>query len=104
MRATGSQTIILENVFVRDDAISLRRPRGRFHPAWNVILTVAIPLIMSVYAGVAEAAAAIAIDQATKRQADPTVTYLLGEMTNELTTAQLPLTTWFASPMTSIFR
>ena len=91
MRATGSQTIILENVFVRDDAISLRRPRGRFHPAWNVILTVAIPLIMSVYAGVAEAAAAIAIDQATKRQADPTVTYLLGEMTNELTTAQLAI-------------
>src|SRR5262249_7051515 len=32
MRATGSQTIILDNVFVPDDAITLRR-RGRFHPA-----------------------------------------------------------------------
>jgi alkylation response protein AidB-like acyl-CoA dehydrogenase len=91
MRATGSQTIILENVFVPDDAVSLRRPRGRFHPAWNVILTVAMPLIMSVYAGVAEAAAAIGTDLANKRQADPAVTYLLGELTNELTTARLAI-------------
>ncbi len=91
MRATGSQTIILDNVFVADDAIALRRPRGRFHPAWNVILTVALPLIMSVYAGVAEAAAAIGREQAGRRQADPAVPYLLGEMTNALTTAQLAI-------------
>ncbi len=89
MRATGSHTIILENVFVPDDAIALRRPRGRFHPAWNVILTVALPLIMSVYTGAAEAAAAIGREQARKRQGDPAVPYLLGELTNELTTAQL---------------
>jgi alkylation response protein AidB-like acyl-CoA dehydrogenase len=91
MRATGSQTIILDNVFVPDDAITLRRPRGRFHPAWNTILTVAIPLIMSVYTGVAEAAAAIGQQQASKRQGDPAVPYLLGELTNELTMAQLAL-------------
>ncbi|MGH6672975.1 MAG: acyl-CoA dehydrogenase family protein [Xanthobacteraceae bacterium] len=89
MRATGSQTIVLDNVFVPDDAVALRRPRGRFHPAWNVILTVAMPLIMSVYAGVAEAAAAIGVEQAGKRRSDPTVPYLLGELTNELTTVQL---------------
>ncbi|HVA40277.1 MAG TPA: acyl-CoA dehydrogenase family protein [Candidatus Binataceae bacterium] len=91
MRATGSHTIILEDVFVPDDAIALRRPRGRFHPAWNVILTVAMPLIMSVYAGVAEAAAAIGREQARKRQGDPAVCYLLGELTNELATAQLAM-------------
>jgi alkylation response protein AidB-like acyl-CoA dehydrogenase len=91
MRATGSHTINLDSVFVPDDAIALRRPRGRFHPAWNVILAVAMPLIMSVYAGVAEAAAAIGTDQANKRQDDPTVPYLLGELTNELTTAQLAM-------------
>jgi alkylation response protein AidB-like acyl-CoA dehydrogenase len=89
MRATGSQTIVLDNVFVPDDAIALRRPRGRFHPAWNVILTVALPLVMSVYAGVAEAAATIGMDQAGKRRGDPTIPYLLGELTNELTMAQL---------------
>jgi alkylation response protein AidB-like acyl-CoA dehydrogenase len=89
MRATGSQTIVLDNVFVPDDAIALRRPRGRFHPAWNVILTVALPLVMSVYAGVAEAAATIGMDQAGKRRGDPTIPYLLGELTNELTMTQL---------------
>ena len=91
MRSTGSQTVILDNVFVPDDAITLRRSRGRFHPAWNTILTVAMPLIMSVYTGVAEAAAAIGQQQASKRQSDPAVPYLLGELTNELTTAQLAL-------------
>lgn len=91
MRATGSHTIMLDNVFVPDDAIALRRPRGRFHPAWNVILTVALPLIMSVYAGVAEAAAVIGRQQARKRQGDPTVPYLLGELTNQLTTVQLAI-------------
>jgi alkylation response protein AidB-like acyl-CoA dehydrogenase len=89
MRATGSQTIILDNVFVPEDAVVLRRPRGRFHPAWNVILVAAIPLIMSVYAGVAEAAAAIGKEQANKRKGDPTVPYLLGELTNQLTIVQL---------------
>ena len=89
MRATGSQTIILENVFVPDDAIALRRPRGKFHPAWNVILTVAMPLIMSVYTGVAEAAADIATELARKRQNDPVLPYLLGELVNELTRVQL---------------
>jgi alkylation response protein AidB-like acyl-CoA dehydrogenase len=69
MRATGSQTIIFD-VFVPDDAVALKRPRGRFHPAWNVILTAAMPLIMSVYTGVAETAAAIGQEQAKKRQGD----------------------------------
>lgn len=89
MRATGSHTVSLDNVFVADDAIALRRPRGRFHPAWNVILTVAMPLIMSVYVGVAESAVAIAHDAAIKRRADPALPYLLGELANELTVAQL---------------
>lgn len=89
MRATGSRSIILDHVFVPDAAIALRRPRGRFHPAWNVILTVALPLIMSVYAGVAEAAARIGEAQARKRSNDPTAPYLIGELTNVLTTAQL---------------
>ena len=89
MRATDSHTVILDNVFVPDEAIVLRRPRGRFHPAWNVILTVAMPLIMSVYTGVAEAAAAIADDLAKKRGGDPTVPYVLGELTNRLTAVQL---------------
>ncbi len=64
---------------------------GRFHPAWNVILTVAMPLIMSVYTGVAEAAADIATAHAKKRHGDPIAPYLLGELTNALTTAQIAM-------------
>ena len=89
MRSTGSHTIILDKVFIPDAAVALRRPRGRFHPAWNVILTVALPLIMSVYTGVAEAAAAIGRERAGARSDDPTVPYLLGELENQLAIVQL---------------
>jgi alkylation response protein AidB-like acyl-CoA dehydrogenase len=91
MRATGSQTVLLERVFVPEEAVVLRRPRGQWHTAWNVILTVALPIIMSVYVGVAEQAAEIARAQGVKRMGDPAVAYLLGELTNLLTTAQLAL-------------
>ncbi len=89
MRATGSQTIRFDGVFVADEVIALRRPRGGFHPAYAVILTVALPLIMSAYVGVAEAAVNIAREKAAKRAGDPVTPYLVGEMLNLLTTAQL---------------
>jgi alkylation response protein AidB-like acyl-CoA dehydrogenase len=90
MRATGSHTVVLDGVFVPEEAVVLRRPRGRFHPAWNVILAAALPLIMSAYAGVAEAAAATARGQAKgRRGGDPTLPELLGELGNHLTAAQL---------------
>lgn len=57
--------------------------------AWNVILTVALPIIMSVYVGVAERAAEIGRAQAAKRMSDPPIAYLIGELTNLLTTARL---------------
>ncbi len=91
MRATGSHTVVLDDVFVPDEAVALRRPRGRFHPAWNVILTVALPLIMSVYTGVAEAAAAQARAQTRGRGDDPVMPYLLGELANHLTMAHLAM-------------
>src|SRR5689334_16160864 len=43
MRGTGSHTVILDNVFVPEQSITLRRPCGRYHNVWNVILTVALP-------------------------------------------------------------
>jgi alkylation response protein AidB-like acyl-CoA dehydrogenase len=89
MRATGSNTVVLDKVFVPEEAVALKRPRGRFPPAWNVILTVAMPLIMSVYVGVAEAAAALGREHAKKRKGDAVMPYLLGELTNHLTAAQL---------------
>jgi alkylation response protein AidB-like acyl-CoA dehydrogenase len=89
MRATGSQTLKFDNVFVPDAAIALRRPRGGFHPAFAIILGVALPLIMSAYTGVAEGAAKIARERAAGRQGDPVAPYLVGEMENLLTTVQI---------------
>lgn len=89
MRATGSQTVRFEDVFVPEEAVAMKRPLGRFHPAFNVIITVADPIVMSAYVGAAEAACEAARQPATKRKDDPVVPYLLGEMENRLTTAQL---------------
>jgi acyl-CoA dehydrogenase len=89
MRATGSSTVKLDEVFVPEEAVVLSRPRGPFHPAFAVIVTVALPLICSVYLGVAEAAAGIARARAKGRGDDPVTPFLVGEMENLLTTAEL---------------
>ncbi len=89
MRSSGSNTIIMERVFVPEEAVALRRPRGVYHPAYNVVLGVAMPLVMSAYLGVAEAAFALAKGQAGKKAADPVVHIGLGQLINHLTTAQL---------------
>lgn len=83
MRGTGSQTVCLERVFVPDDAISLRRPRGSWHPAWNVVLGVAVPLYMSAYAGIVDAAVAIARREMAKQRDVGFMPYLAGELENE---------------------
>lgn len=92
MRGTGSHSIKLERVFVPESAIVLRRPQGEFHPVWNVILSVAMPLIMSVYVGIAQKAARIAVDHAKKQKRLKSYTLsLIGAMQNELTSAEVHL-------------
>lgn len=88
MRATGSNSVKLDKVFVPEKSIAVRRPRGEFHVMWATILPVALPLIMSVYRGIAETARERACELA-KDSTDPVTPYLLGEMDNALTTAQL---------------
>ena len=89
MRGTGSHLVILEDVFVPDKAIALQRPADQFHPVWNTVLTVALPLIVSAYVGIAEAAAANARASAQGKTHDPARPYVLGEMENALTLTQI---------------
>jgi alkylation response protein AidB-like acyl-CoA dehydrogenase len=89
MRATGSDTLTFENVFVPEAAVSMKRPRGVWHPAFNVICIVAAPIFLSAYIGVAESAAVLAREGSRKRLTDPHLPYLLGEMENALATAQM---------------
>jgi alkylation response protein AidB-like acyl-CoA dehydrogenase len=88
MRATGSHTIVLDDVFVSDATVSLTRPADVWHPVWNTVMGVAPPLIMSVYVGVAEAAADLAVERAEKRSDLSLVVPLVGRMYNCLTSAQ----------------
>jgi alkylation response protein AidB-like acyl-CoA dehydrogenase len=89
MRATGSNDIRLDGVFVPDAAVGIRRPAGRWTQAFYVIYGIAFPLIYSVYLGVAEAARDLAVREAGRRRDDPAVQALVGEMDNELTAARL---------------
>jgi len=91
MRATGSHDISLEEVFVPDAAVALRRPSGKWHPLIHAVAMVALPVFNSVYVGVAEAARDLAIETAKGRRDDRIVQAHAGEMENELTSAQLAL-------------
>ena len=88
MRASGSHTVVLEDVFVPDAAVPLIRPAGQWHPVWSTVLGAAMPLIMSSYVGVAEAAARRALQLAHRRAERPDVALAVGRMVNRLTTAQ----------------
>jgi len=89
MRGTGSHTLMLEDVFIPDDAVALDRPSGQWHPVWNAVLTIAVPIYMSVYAGIAEKAAELT-RRALENKRDPHVESLVGEMENALVQATLP--------------
>jgi alkylation response protein AidB-like acyl-CoA dehydrogenase len=88
MRATGSDTIVLTDVFVPDTSVSLTRPAGQWHPVWSAVLGAAMPLIMSCYVGVAQEAAARAIGLAARRVDRPDTAPLVGRMLNRLTATQ----------------
>lgn len=88
MRATGSHDVTLENVFVADAAIVARRPRGVWHPIWDAILPIAMPIIVAAYTGLAEQAYGLIVEQAKKTTGQDT---LVGEATNALTNAQIAL-------------
>ncbi len=89
MRGTASHDVVLENLFVPDEAIVARRPAGVWHPMWNIVIPTALPLITSVYVGMAEAAVELATAAAKYRKAE--LAPVVGEMTNALTIAQLAL-------------
>ncbi len=89
MRGTGSSTVVMTGVFVPDQAISLRRPRGAWHPAWSVTLTVAIPIFMAAYVGIAEAASELALGVARKKDDVAYIPQLAGELDSLLTQTRL---------------
>jgi alkylation response protein AidB-like acyl-CoA dehydrogenase len=97
MRGTGSHDVALENVFVPDAAVSVRRPRGRWHPAMHVVAMIAIPLIYAVYVGIAESARDLAVERARGRPIDAHLVDLAGAVDTSLAAARLALADMFAA-------
>jgi acyl-CoA dehydrogenase len=91
MRGTGSHNVIINGVFVPEETVTLRRPQGQWQAFFIVNTAVAMPLIMAVYVGVAEAAHTLALGWIARKRHDPQTPYLIGEMTNALVTAQMAL-------------
>ncbi|MBT9189127.1 acyl-CoA dehydrogenase family protein [Zobellia russellii] len=88
MRGTGSQTVILNNVFIPEDSIVMKRAKGEFPMFWNVVLTVALPLIMAPYLGIAEKAMKITLEKSKQSRLHET-TILLGEVYNSYTLSKV---------------
>lgn len=89
MRGTGSQSLKLEGVFVPDEAITLSRPRGQWPAILSVVATVALPIVMSPYVGLAAEACREALSHAAPKGSDPHVAARAGRMRNALTAAEL---------------
>lgn len=90
MRGTGSNDIVIDGAFIPDAAVTLRRPKGKWG-IYHTIAMVALPIIYSVYVGIAERARELAIEAATKRREDPVVRQTTGELENHLRQAQVML-------------
>ncbi len=89
MRGTGSNDVVIDGLFVPDGAVALSRPAGEWHPAYQIIATIALPLIYAAYLGVAEQARDLALNLARKRPSTHGLIDLAGRMDTHLTAARL---------------
>lgn len=89
MRGTASNDVVIDDVFVPAERVLANRPRGVIDPPLQVILSIAFAIINGVYLGVAESAAAAAIDAVavSDRTTDPVVQRQVGLMQHRLRVA-----------------
>jgi alkylation response protein AidB-like acyl-CoA dehydrogenase len=89
MRGTRSDDVLIEDLFVPDAGVSFSRKSGEWHPVFQVIATIAFPLIYAAYLGVAESARDIALQLAKRKPVTEDMTNLAGRMETSLRAAQL---------------
>jgi alkylation response protein AidB-like acyl-CoA dehydrogenase len=97
MRGTGSHDVLIEGYVVPEAAVAARRKAGEWHPLFQIIATIAFPLIYAVYVGVAESARDIAISFAKKKTPTRHTIDLAGRMETELAGARLSLDSMLAA-------
>ena len=91
MRGTGSHDVVIDGAFIPEAAISGRRPQGKWGP-FHLVSMIALPLIYSVYVGIAEAARDQVLARATAKRDDAGVRQSVAEMEVELRKARMALT------------
>jgi alkylation response protein AidB-like acyl-CoA dehydrogenase len=96
MRSTASHDLVLEDVFVPEAAIGIRRPQGKWHLLFHLVCMIAQPIVYAVYTGVAEAARERALELVRKRRPDEHLLQAVGEMENRLESARIAHADWVA--------
>lgn len=93
MRSTASGTVVLTDVFIPDEKVLARRPHGVIDPPLQVILSIALAQITSVYLGIAEGARDHVVAQlvGSPRAGDATIQRLVGLMDTRLRVASWAL-------------
>lgn len=86
MRGTASHDVVLDDVFVPDERVLADRPYDQLDGPLQVIVSIAFPIIMGAYLGVAEGAYQHALATVTN-PSDPAVQRTVGLMRNRLQVA-----------------
>jgi alkylation response protein AidB-like acyl-CoA dehydrogenase len=89
MRGTGSNDVAIDGLVIPEAGVALQRNAGEWHPLFQIIATIAFPLIYAAYLGVAESARDIAVEMAKKKPANPHAVSLAGRMDTSLRAAQI---------------
>lgn len=89
MRGTGSNDVEIDGVFVPDSAIAATRDPDVWHFLFHVISMIAMPLVYSVYAGIADGIRQNALELARKKKSDPALLMTVGEMENAFASLNL---------------
>jgi acyl-CoA dehydrogenase len=89
MRGTGSNDVEIDGAFVPDSAIAGTRDPGVWHLMFHLISMIAMPLVYSVYAGIADGIRQNALELARKKKSDPALLMTVGEMENAFASLNL---------------
>ncbi len=94
MKGTGSSSVIFKDVFVPDEKIALIRERGKWHPVWDVVSTLAFPVFIAPYAGIVEAIAEKTISLFSEKKGNQSYAVSsLGDMHNNYQITKMALQT-----------
>lgn len=89
MRGTGSNDVVIKDLFIPDAGVAFSRAAGEWHPVFEILAPVAFTLVYAVYLGIAESARDIAINLAKKRPISSDMLNIAGRMDTTLRAAKL---------------